>query len=351
VWRRKDPAGPVDGPDGPKPPTKVRIGAFPNLDSVYCHVWRTYHLLPYWYSLPQVRLRKCYRYNTCTPESADCSRTVRKSPNTPDSGLTQIFPTHKALDKLKLDAKTKPPASTAVINLDDRFPDDTDSDLEDETEYVTSGKASVGKVMVRITCFSNPGSLFAHTRPAKGLLPLPIVQTSNYSYTLRKTDTFLFQSQVQSGVQDGVAVWTPINAENGIPNPYKNHSLAELGCLRGYKTPMTGNPVFAQTHVPSWWRKESTSYDLPKSRLKLNWAYGYRGHDTRQNCFYNSHGEVVYHTAALGVVYNPIYETQRHVTDDPESGLVAEGNTDDILCMVRGFPTQHTPPSRLPIQH
>ena len=124
-----------------------------------------------------MQLRESNHYNKCTPESADCSRTVRKSLNAPDSGLTQIFPTHKALDKLKLDAKTKPPASTAVINLDDRFPDDTDSDLEDETEYVTSGKASVGKVMVRITCFSNPGSLFAHTRPAKGrLLPLPIVR-------------------------------------------------------------------------------------------------------------------------------------------------------------------------------
>ena len=129
-------------------------------------------------------------------------------------------------------------------------------------------------------------------------------------------------------------MFTPINAENGVPNPYKNHSLAELGCRRGYKSPMIGKPVLAQTHVPSWWRKESTSYDPPKSKLKLSWAYGYRGHDARQNCFYNAKGEVVY-TPPRSVVYNPIYETQKHITDDPESDDVAEGNTDDILCMAR----------------
>lgn len=212
VWRHKDPEGPVEGPDGPKPPTKQ-------------------------------------------------------------------------LDRLKLEAKTKPPSPTAVINLDD-VTDDTDTDEEDCVEYFDN-KAAAGKVMV------------------------------------------------QSGMEDGITVYTPINATNGVPNPYKNHSLAELGCKRGYKTPMTGKPALSQTHVPSWWRKESTSYDLPKSRLQLQWAYGYRGYDTRQNCFYNSGGEVVYHTAALGVVYNPIYETQRHITDDPESGLVSGGNTDDILCMAR----------------
>ena len=212
VWRRKDPDGPAEGPDGPKPPTK-------------------------------------------------------------------------SLDKLKLEQRTKPPSPTAVIDLGEEEAD-TDTDSEDETEYF-GGKAAAAKTMV------------------------------------------------QSGMEGGVAVFTPLNAEDGVPNPYKNHSLAELGCRRGYRSPMIGKPVLAQTHVPSWWRKESTSYDLPKSQLKLSWAYGYRGHDARQNCFYNAKGEVVYHTAALGVVYNPIYETQKHITDDPESDDVAEGNTDDILCMAR----------------
>lgn len=140
---------------------------------------------------------------------------------------------------------------------------------------------------------------------------------------------------VQSGMEQGVAMFTPVNADDGVPNPYKNHSLAELGCRRGYRSPMTGRPALSQTHVPSWWQKDSTSYDPPSAGLKLAWAYGYRGYDTRQNVWYNSKGEIVYHTAAVGVVYNPSSETQRHITDDPESDDVAEGHSDDILCMAR----------------
>jgi microtubule-associated protein-like 6 len=38
---------------------------------------------------------------------------------------------------------------------------------------------------------------------------------------------------VQSGMEAGIAVFTPLNATHGVPNPYKNHSLTELGCRRG----------------------------------------------------------------------------------------------------------------------
>jgi WD40 repeat protein len=140
---------------------------------------------------------------------------------------------------------------------------------------------------------------------------------------------------VNSGMENGQAVYTPVNAHNGHPNPYKNHSLAELGCRRGYRSPMTGKPCLSQTEVPSWWQKESTTYDPPDATLFLRWVYGFRGYDTRQNVYYNDKGEVCYHSAAVGVVYNPVYETQKHVTDNPESDDVAEGNSDDILCMAR----------------
>ena len=206
-----------------------------------------------------------------------------KDPDGPADGPDGPSPHTRALDAAKADARTAPPDMSAG---DAPADDDTDSDEEDNIDY-DDGKSLVPKVMV------------------------------------------------QSGMEHGVGMYTPVNAEDGVPNPYKNHSLAELGCRRGYRSPMIGKPVLAQTHVPSWWRKESTSYDVPKSRLKLSWAYGYRGFDTRQNVFYNAKGELVYHTAAVGVVYNPIYETQKHITDDPESDDIAEGNTDDIVSMAR----------------
>jgi hypothetical protein len=44
---------------------------------------------------------------------------------------------------------------------------------------------------------------------------------------------------------------------------------------------------------------------------------------------------VVYHAAAVGVCYDKEARSQRFITDDPQSEGVAEGNTDDILCMAR----------------
>jgi len=38
--------------------------------------------------------------------------------------------------------------------------------------------------------------------------------------------------------------------------------------------------------------------------VELEFAHGYRAHDTCDNVFYTAKGEVVYHTAALGVVYD-----------------------------------------------
>jgi microtubule-associated protein-like 6 len=45
---------------------------------------------------------------------------------------------------------------------------------------------------------------------------------------------------------------------------------------------------------------------------------------------------VAFHCAAFGVVYDRASNTQTFVTDNPESEGVAEGNTDDTLCMVTG---------------
>ena len=40
----------------------------------------------------------------------------------------------------------------------------------------------------------------------------------------------------------------------------------------------------------------------PDTKYKLEYVYGYRCADSRQNVFYNSLGQAVYMTAALGVI-------------------------------------------------
>lgn len=42
----------------------------------------------------------------------------------------------------------------------------------------------------------------------------------------------------------------------------------------------------------------------PNCQLRLEWVYGYRGHQVRSNLFYNELDEAVYFVAGVGIVYN-----------------------------------------------
>uniref|UniRef100_H3AL06 EMAP like 5 n=1 Tax=Latimeria chalumnae TaxID=7897 RepID=H3AL06_LATCH len=62
----------------------------------------------------------------------------------------------------------------------------------------------------------------------------------------------------------------------------------------------------------------------PSSSVRLHFIHGYyRGYDCRSNLFYTQTGEIVYHVAAVGVVYNRQQNTQRFYL----------GHDDDILCL------------------
>ncbi|XP_028844275.1 echinoderm microtubule-associated protein-like 6 isoform X1 [Denticeps clupeoides] len=61
----------------------------------------------------------------------------------------------------------------------------------------------------------------------------------------------------------------------------------------------------------------------PGVSLQLQFVHGYRGYDCRNNLFYAQTGEVVYHVAAVGVVYNRQQHSQRFYL----------GHDDDILSL------------------
>ena len=57
---------------------------------------------------------------------------------------------------------------------------------------------------------------------------------------------------------------------------------------------------------------ESPTEDkVPNLNLDIGYIYGYRSYDTRNNLGYNAQGEVVYHTAACGIVLNKKSNTMR----------------------------------------
>ncbi|XP_029781594.1 echinoderm microtubule-associated protein-like 2 isoform X1 [Suricata suricatta] len=63
--------------------------------------------------------------------------------------------------------------------------------------------------------------------------------------------------------------------------------------------------------------------ELPSSRLKLDWVYGYRGRDCRANLYLLPTGEIVYFVASVAVLYSVEEHRQRHYL----------GHNDDIKCL------------------
>ena len=74
----------------------------------------------------------------------------------------------------------------------------------------------------------------------------------------------------------------------------------------------------------------------PDCQLRLEWVYGYRGHQVRSNLFYNDAREVIYFVAGVAIVLNVKEHKQRFFLE----------HDDDIIryvnqCVAKDF-TNHS---------
>lgn len=69
----------------------------------------------------------------------------------------------------------------------------------------------------------------------------------------------------------------------------------------------------------------------PSCHLRLEWVYGYRGHQCRNNLYYTAAKEIVYFVAGVGVVYSPREHRQKFYL----------GHQDDIIRYRRPRPGPH----------
>ncbi|XP_058058224.1 echinoderm microtubule-associated protein-like 2 [Anopheles bellator] len=122
-------------------------------------------------------------------------------------------------------------------------------------------------------------------------------------------------------------------SRQGQSHPYVQRKNDDDEYVKLY---ISGRPIVI--HVPE---AQLPTYDLtkvqpaPNRRLRLDWAYGYRGKDCRSNLYQLPTGEMVYFVAAVIILYNMDEHTQRHYlghTDDvkslavhPNKLLVASG--------------------------
>ncbi|OWK09152.1 hypothetical protein Celaphus_00015534, partial [Cervus elaphus hippelaphus] len=110
--------------------------------------------------------------------------------------------------------------------------------------------------------------------------------------------------------------------------PWAPRCLTDLFVLfteEGYvKMFLRGRPVtmyMPKDQVDSY--NLEAKVELPTKRLKLEWVYGYRGRDCRNNLYLLPTGETVYFIASVVVLYNVEEQLQRHYS----------GHNDDVKCL------------------
>ncbi|XP_029382190.1 echinoderm microtubule-associated protein-like 3 isoform X1 [Echeneis naucrates] len=120
-------------------------------------------------------------------------------------------------------------------------------------------------------------------------------------------------------------------------------SAGSLGSRRGtysqgqsIKMFIRGRPI--TMYIPSNIQNyEDLKMEPPSERLELDWVYGYRGRDCRDNLYFLPTGEAVYFIACVIVLYHINNRTQRHyrkhtdcvrcLTLHPDKVRVASGQT------------------------
>lgn len=109
--------------------------------------------------------------------------------------------------------------------------------------------------------------------------------------------------------------------KNSESKPKEPVFSAEEGYVKMF---LRGRPVtmyMPRHHVDSY--SLETKVELPAERLKLEWVYGYRGRDCRNNLYLLPTGETVYFIASVVVLYSVEEQLQRHYT----------GHNDDVKCL------------------
>ncbi|XP_049625744.1 echinoderm microtubule-associated protein-like 1 isoform X1 [Suncus etruscus] len=109
--------------------------------------------------------------------------------------------------------------------------------------------------------------------------------------------------------------------KNSESKPKEPVFSAEEGYVKMF---LRGRPVtmyMPRDHVDSY--NLEAKAELPAKRLKLEWVYGYRGRDCRNNLYLLPTGETVYFIASVVVLYNVEEQLQRHYS----------GHNDDVKCL------------------
>ena len=130
--------------------------------------------------------------------------------------------------------------------------------------------------------------------------------------------------------KNGVEVGMYDRAETRPEEPQQFTGMFEMESVGAGDQAMAVKPWIGQISPPDYPPEMLTG--PPSMNLNLEYIYGYRCFDTRQNIFYTSQpNEIVYMAAAVGICMNTQYNSQRFM--GAGESKQANGHTDDITAL------------------
>ncbi|KAK6175613.1 hypothetical protein SNE40_014034 [Patella caerulea] len=109
-------------------------------------------------------------------------------------------------------------------------------------------------------------------------------------------------------------------ASNRVDGPRKKGSFKEKRWTDTTRIPVKGKAM--EFHAPSVPDPDDDG-KAPNMNLTLDWVYGFRGRDVRDNLVVLKTGEIVYYVGAVVVIYNRKEDTQRHYL----------GHNEEVTCI------------------
>ncbi|XP_045105800.1 echinoderm microtubule-associated protein-like 2 isoform X4 [Portunus trituberculatus] len=146
-----------------------------------------------------------------------------------------------------------------------------------------------------------------------------------YAHSPTPTNTLLAARRPNSGSLHNLSALRGVSAPQPHVTSFTRGREAQYNGEEGVvKLYLRGRPL--NLYVPTPLRETYSPTGpspAPPAKLKVEWVYGYRGRDCRNNVYQLPTGEIVYFVAAVVVLYNVEEQMQRHYL----------GHTDDIKCL------------------
>ncbi|XP_050399401.1 echinoderm microtubule-associated protein-like 2 isoform X1 [Patella vulgata] len=138
------------------------------------------------------------------------------------------------------------------------------------------------------------------------------------------------------------------NEESGLTN--QEHQENYVKSTDQTKVTLQIKGKLVKVMKPCGYDFQNVPIDPPTERLHLEWVYGYRGNDCRNNIYLLANGEIIYFMANIVILYNREAHSQRHYIEHTEQIKSIAVHSDGII-IASGQQSSKTRPNHTAIVH